>query len=198
MALPGQEFFSIDELSARWLVPPHQIAQWAAVGRLQMVTSIPPSEVRGGQIAGLVFVAVADLLPMFRRDRSGPTAMRLWRVKRPEDSDWMRITDPADGVEVAAADLLLERVEAARFENEHEIFGRPHGGGKFETKYDWDAFWRAVVIRVHAKGVHETLKEFVDELEGWFMTRSPTGDCPSDSVIRKRLSPLWRALRQED
>ncbi|TQE98170.1 MAG: hypothetical protein FKY71_15245, partial [Spiribacter salinus] len=35
------------------------------------------------------------------------------------------------------------------------------------------------------------LKQLTDERSDWFLQNSETGDCPSDSVIRKRLSPLW-------
>lgn len=202
MAIPRQEFFSLDELAARWTAQRYQIGQWAAQGGLDLVTGIPPVEAEGEELAGIVSVPGADLLPLFRRDGSGPEAVHLHRLRKIGEVDWRKISAPASGVLVAGADLLVTAQEAFRFENEHEIFGRRLernvGGGKFELRYDWDAFWRAVAVRVHAKGVPETLKEFVDEMEAWFMDASPTGDCPSDSVIRKRLSPLWRELRRGD
>lgn len=198
MAVLQRVFFTITEVAARWGCAPADIAGWAHHGQLEIVTGIGPVRCGDETVAGLVAISVADIMPMFRRSGCGPREMAVRRIRRPGETEWLIITEPSEGVIIAKYDLQIAAAEATRFENEHEIFGRSHGGGKFETKYDWDAFWRAVVIRVHAKGVPETLKEFVDELEGWFMTRSPTGDCPSDSVIRKRLSPLWRALRQED
>ncbi|NCM98315.1 MAG: hypothetical protein GW948_13870, partial [Rhodobacterales bacterium] len=103
---------------------------------------------------------------------------------------------PGDGVVVSVDDLMITADEVSRFETEKEIFGRAHGARGPEPKYNWDDFWRAVVVRVHEKGVPETLKEFTDEFSNWFMDKSAKGDCPSDSVIRKRLSPLWHQMRQ--
>lgn len=202
MGVLPRVFFSIPEVAARWGCAPADIAGWAHQGQLEIVTGIVPVECEGGTYAGLVAISAADITPMFRRSGTGPREMPVRRIKRPGEADWQLITDPAEGVMVSIEDLHITATEVARFEAEYEIFGKPRssgggGGGKFEPRYDWDAFWRAVVFRVHHKGVPETLKEFVDEFESWFMDQSPTGDCPSDSVIRKRLSPLWRTLRQD-
>lgn len=197
MPLPGQSLFSIDEVSARWIAAPHQVAQWAALDRLEVTTSIPPVHAGGEEVAGLVVVAMADLLPLFRRDGSGPTSMRLRRLRRVGEREWRTVSDPADGVMVAAGDLLIDVAEMGRFEDEHELMRRPHAGKGPEPKFDWDGFWRAVAIYVHEHGVPPTLKEFVATFEGWFMDQTNGAECPSDSVIRKKLSPLWNELRRE-
>ena len=197
MGLPRQEFFSLEELALRWTAQRHQIGQWAASGLLELVTSIAPVDAAGEELAGIVVVCAADLLPMFRRDGSGPDCMRLRRLKLRGEQQWRTIKPPEEGVLVCLADLVVSAQEAARFEAEHEVFGRPHGGKGPELKYDWDEFWRAVALRVHDRGVPGTLKEFTEEFSLWFMDRSPTGEIPSDSVIRKRLSPLWNELRRE-
>jgi len=197
MPLPGQSLFSIDEVSARWIAAPHQVAQWAAQERLEVTTSIPPVQAGGEEVAGLVVVAMADLLPMFRRDGSGPTSMRLRRLRRVGEREWRTVSDPADGVMVAAGDLLIDVAEMGRFEDEHELMRRPHAGKGPEPKYDWDGFWRAVAIYVHQHGVPPTLKEFTEGMSNWFLDQTNGAECPSDSVIRKKLSPLWNALRSE-
>ena len=197
MGLPRQEFYSLDELAARWTAQRHQIGQWAATGLLELVTGVGPVQAGDEQVAGIVVVCAADLLPMFRRDGSGPQSMLLRRLKYRGEHSWREVTAPQDGALVCLADLVVSAQEAARFEAEHEVFGRPHGGKGPELKYDWDEFWRAVALRVHDRGVPGTLKEFTEEFSLWFMDRSPTGEIPSDSVIRKRLSPLWNELRRE-
>ncbi len=103
----------------------------------------------------------------------------------------------ADGVVVAAGDLLIDVSEMGRFEEENELMRRAHAGKGPEPKFDWDGFWRAVAIYVHEHGVPPTLKEFVATFEGWFLDQSNGAECPSDSVIRKKLSPLWNELRRE-
>lgn len=199
MPLPGQILFSIDEVSARWIAAPHQVAQWAAQELLQVTTSIPPVQAGGEEVAGLVVVSMADLLPMFRRDGSGPTSMRLRRLRRVGEREWRTVSDPADGVMVAAGDLLIDVAEMGRFEDEHELMRRPHArkGPGPEPKYDWDGFWRAVAIYVHQHGVPPNLKDFTGAMMNWFLDQSQGAECPSDSVIRKKLSPLWRELRRE-
>lgn len=197
MALPGQSLFSIDEVAMRWIAQPHQIAQFGAQESIEVLTSISPVSAGNEQIAGLVVVAMADLLPMFRRDGSGPVQMRLRRLRRPSEKDWRVVTDPAEGVMVAAADLLIDVNEMLRFEDQHELVRRAHRGRGPEPKFDWDEFWRAVAVYVHEHGVPTTLKEFTEAMSNWFLDQSEGESCPSDSVIRKKLSPLWNELRSE-
>ncbi|WP_210877230.1 hypothetical protein [Roseovarius autotrophicus] len=197
MPLPGQSLFSIDEVSARWIAAPHQVAQWAAQERLEVVTSVGPVHAGDEDVAGLVVVAMADLLPMFRRDGSGPASMRLRRLRKIGEREWRMVSDPADGVMVAAGDLLIDVAEMGRFEEENDLMRRAHAGKGPEPKYDWDAFWRAMAIYVHQHGVPPTLKELTAAMSNWFLDQSDGKSSPSDSVIRKKLSPLWNQLRSE-
>ena len=197
MGLLPRVFFTMTEAAARWGYAPADIAGWAHQGQLEIVTGIAPVECDGETVAGLVAISVADILPMFRRSGNGPREMPVRRIRAQGDEAWLMTTRPVEGVVVSMDDLMITADEVSRFETQNEIFGRAHGARGPEPKYDWDEFWRAVAVRVHERGVPETLKEFTDELSNWFMDRSPTGDCPSDSVIRKRLSPLWHRLRQD-
>jgi len=38
----------------------------------------------------------------------------------------------------------------------------------------------------------------IAELQDWFAIHSKTGDVPEDSTIRKRIAPIWRAVRGND
>jgi hypothetical protein len=197
MATLSRVFFTISEAAARWGYSVADIAGWAHQGQLEIVTGIAPVQSGETTLAGIVVIAAADILPMFRRSGLGPRELAVNRLRLPQETEWRMITNPAEGVMVSFDDLMITALEMARFEIEHDIFGRKHAGRGPDPKYDWDAFWRAVAVRVHERGVPELLKEFVDEFSNWFMDQSPTGDCPSDSVIRKKLSPLWRQLRDE-
>jgi hypothetical protein len=196
MATLSRVFFTISEAAARWGYSVADIAGWAYLGQIEIVTGIAP--VKSGEtiLAGIVIVSAADIWPMFRRTGVGPRELAVIRLRLPQETEWQMITHPAEGVMVSFEDLMITAAEVTRFEIEHDIFGRKHAGKGPEPKYDWDAFWRAVAVRVHERGVPELLKEFVDEFANWFMDQSPAGDCPSDSVIRKKLSPLWRQLRE--
>ena len=58
--------------------------------------------------------------------------------------------------------------------------------------------WVHVLQRVHEQGLPETQREFVSEIQEWFIRRSPDGDAPDERTIRRRLTPAWRTLRAED
>jgi hypothetical protein len=66
------------------------------------------------------------------------------------------------------------------------------------STYDWDAMRVQVLQRVHEQGLPETQREFVNEIQEWFIRRSPDGDAPDERTIRRRLTPAWRTLRAED
>jgi len=99
---------------------------------------------------------------------------------------------------VSLDDLLILAEEVYRFEVEREIFGKAHKGKGPDPKFDWEEFWRAVAVLVHEKGVPTKLTDFTNEMADWFMDQSGGKKCPSNSVIRKKLSPLWNRLREED
>lgn len=198
MATLSRVFFTLSEVAARWGYSVADVAGWAHQGQLEIVTGIGTVESEGVTFAGLFVISAGDIMPMFRRSGTGPRELAVHRFRQAGEVEWRVITTPAEGVMVSLDDLMIMAVDVHRFEVEHDIFGKRHAGRGPDPKYDWDGFWRAVVLRVHEKGVPELLREFVDEFSNWFMTQSPTGECPSDSVIRKKLSPLWRKLRDED
>lgn len=195
MGVLPRVFFTITEAAAKWGYSPSDVAGWAHQGMLEVKTGIPPVQCGTETVAGLVVIPVADILPMFRRVGNGPREMTIRRVRAAGSTEWSLITSPEDGVTVSMDDLLIMADEVARFEDEHEIFGRPHASRGPEPRFEWDDFWRAVATRVHERGVPSQLKEMVDEFSNWFLDQTDGKACPSDSVIRKKLSPLWRSLR---
>jgi hypothetical protein len=198
MGVLPRVFFTMTEAAARWGYAPADIAGWAHQGQLEIVTGIAPVKCGEEPAAGLVAISVADILPMFRRSGTGPREMPVRRIRALGKDEWMVITEPAEGVIVYMDDLLILADEFHRFETENEIFGRPHAGKGPEPKFDWDGFWRAVALYVHEHGVPPTLKEFTEVMSNWFLDQSDGKSSPSDSVIRKKLSPLWNRLRQEE
>ena len=143
---------------------------------------------------GLVAVSSTDLMPMFLRDGSGQRFGRVRRVRRAAEQDWLYVTDPRDGLSVGTADLVLVTAEMNRFEQLHSILGRPAAAdvavpSSRPPKHDWDAMWVHVLQRDHEHGLPETQREFVSEIEEWFIRRSPDADSPDDRTIRRRLTP---------
>ncbi|MBK0327276.1 hypothetical protein I5535_08205 [Rhodobacteraceae bacterium F11138] len=86
--------------------------------------------------------------------------------------------------------------EAQRFEEEHDIFKRQGSTGP-SFKYEWEEMLMHVVLRVYQHGVPESQKEFVSELQEWFIRRSKDGEAPDERSIRRRISPIWQALRED-
>ena len=107
MGLPQRVFYPVHETAARWGCTVSDIAGWAAMGMLKVVTGIPPIACDEVRIAGLVQIEPADILPMFRRCGTGPQEAHLRRVRQLEGEDWLYITAPEDGVLVSKGDLMI-------------------------------------------------------------------------------------------
>ncbi|WP_258523873.1 hypothetical protein [Roseovarius sp. TE539] len=107
MGLPQRVFYSVYEAAARWGCTISDIAGWAAMGTLRIVTGIPPVACGDARIAGLVRIEPMDILPMFRRSEAGPREAQLRRVQPLEAQDWLYITAPEEGVAVSLGDLMI-------------------------------------------------------------------------------------------
>lgn len=194
--LPRRPFLSLAEAAGRWACAPRDIAGWAAEGQIELLASIPPVRAGPETLSGIVAVSAAELLSLFRIDGAGPRAVPLRRARPLEEGAWRVITDPAEGVPIEAADLMIRAEELARFEREHELGPKCAQPGP-EPRYDWDAMWVQVVRRIHEQGLPESQAEFVGEMQEWFARRSETGDAPDERTLRRRLTPVWRALRED-
>lgn len=198
MALPPRAFFTLHETASRWGCTIADIAGWAAVGKLDIVTGIPLAICGTEKVSGKVFVSPMDMLPLFRRSGTGPTSIKLLRVKPDPGADWIYVTEPADGVEVSIADLLIGGRDVLRFEDEYDLLRRIGGGTGALSPYDWEGMYVAMIKRIHEHGLPATQAELIGELQEWFGNVAESGDVPDESTIRRRLRPFWRALRGEN
>ncbi|GAA0304946.1 hypothetical protein [Rhodovulum strictum] len=198
MALPPRAFFTLHETASRWGCTIADIAGWAAVGKLDIVTGIPLAICGTEKVSGKVFVSPMDMLPLFRRSGTGPTSIKLLRVKPDPGADWIYVTEPADGVDVSIADLLISGQDVLRFEDEYDLLRRIGGGTGALSPYDWEGMYVAMIKRIHEHGLPATQAELIGELQEWFGNVAESGDVPDESTIRRRLRPFWRALRGEN
>jgi hypothetical protein len=196
MGLPPRVFYTLSEVTARWDCSLADLAGWATAGHFDIVTALPPTEVGGASIAGFVAVSVTDILPMFRRCGTGPATRVLCRVRPLEGNDWVVLPAPRHAVEVALADLLIMAADVRRFEEDCELLRRPPGRGGPGTNYDWDGMYVAIIRRVHEHGVPVSQADWVSEVQDWFVIRSEGAAVPDERTIRRRLTPIWRALRE--
>jgi hypothetical protein len=168
--------------------------------RLELVTSIPPVRTEHGELAGIAIVPAADVLRLFRRCGTGPAELQLRRLADPATKRVAIITDPAEGITIATADLLITRREVERFEEDCGLLRKevptpaPSGSRGRQPAYEWDAFWSAVVRMVHDRGLPERQEDLVRDLIDWFESRGG-GAVPDESTIRKKIKPLWQEMR---
>lgn len=197
MALPPRYAYPLYEVAIRWSCTLPDLAEWAAMGQFDLVTGVPLVYCDDAPVAGMVALQGADMIPMFRRDGTGPSEVRVYRVKPLDEPDagFRFVSRPASGLVVHRADILITAADVKRFEETHELVRKPSSAAS-TTKYDWDAMYVAVMKRIHEHGLPETQAEFVGEFQEWFARRDPNGEAPDERTVRRRLNPIWRALRE--
>ena len=194
MKLPRREFFTVHEVAARWGCTIADIAGWSATGSFEILTGIPPVKCADRIVAGEVIVSAFDILPMFRRCGTGPQFSRLCRVRTRGENEWLLITDPAAGMEVSVADLLIAGKQVQQFEDRNLLFSRISGGTGSVSPYDWEGMLQALALRIHDKGVPTSQGELVAEMQEWFVAQSEGREVPDERSIRRRITPVWRGL----
>jgi hypothetical protein len=173
LALPPRVFFTLLETASRWNCTIADIAGWAAVGRLNILTSINYARCGDEIVAGIVTIPALDLTQLFRRCGSGSVDGRVQRIKPSGAADFKFITAPVEGITVAS------------------------GGGGSGSDYDWEGMMLALIKRVYDHGLPATQAELVAEMQSWFAERSDGKGIPDERGIRRRVTPVWRTLRQE-
>lgn len=196
MALPPRVYFTLYEAAARWDCTLADIAGWASVGRFDIVTAIAPVTSGSQIVAGYVVVSVTDILQMFRRCGTGPTKSFLRRVRLKGQEDWIMIADPAERIEVTLADLLIMADNVRRFEADFDLLRRPTSHIGSTARYDWDGMYIALMVRIHDQGLPATQAEWLGEVQDWFVANSEDGEVPDERTIRRRLTPIWKSLRE--
>jgi hypothetical protein len=194
MKLPKREFHTVHEVAARWGYTIADVAGWSAAGHFDILTGIPPAMCGDKIVAGEVIIAAFDILPMFRRSGTGPQTAWVRRVRIKGQTDWMLITDPAGGVEVSIADLLISGQQMYRFEDKNQMFHRVSGSTGSVSPYDWEGMLQALVLRIYERGLPASQGELVAEMQEWFVEHSDGNDVPDERSIRRRITPIWRAL----
>lgn len=195
MALPPRVHFTLHEAAGRWDCSLADIAGWASVGRFDIVTAIPPVMREGQWIAGFVAVFVPDIMQMFRRCGTGPTKCRLWRVRPLDQDEWVVLPEHAVGIEVVLGDLLIMADVVRRFESECDLLRRPASHIGSTARYDWEGMYITLMVRIHDQGLPATQAEWLGEVQEWFVANGDGGEVPDERTIRRRLTPIWKALR---
>lgn len=198
MPLPAIAFYSIYEVSARWGCSAPDVAGWAAAGQLRAVIGIEPVHCGEEMRGGLVEVSIAELMPLFRRSGPSDATCRLKRILPPGTETWLRVTDPPHGILVRATDLMFPAEALHKFEEERDLFRRSSHGTGAGARYDWEAMTIWLFRRLNERGFPASQTALVSEVQDWFIANCTSGDVPEESTIRKRIAPIWRAVRGSD
>ncbi|MDT8854700.1 hypothetical protein RNZ50_06585 [Paracoccaceae bacterium Fryx2] len=174
------------------------MAGWAAAGKLRITTGICMVRCGDTVIAGQVTISPMEVLPLFRRCGTGPAVGTVRRIMAHGSTEWQIITDPAAGIPVAVADMLILAEDFHAFEEEYGIARRVPAGPGATSPYDWDGMIVALVVRIVDHGLPTTQAELVAEMQEWFADQSGGKKMPDSRSIRRRITPIWRALRRED
>ena len=193
MSLPPRALYSLIEVSARWGCTIADIVEWAFAGHLEILVAIPPTRFGGVLHADLVAVAPSDVLRMCRRFGVAHDEILILRVRGPGTENWSVAHSPEEGLLIDLHDLMITADTLGKFEDRHGVFRRTGAGPA--TKYDWEAFYAELMIRIHERGLPASLTELVADMQEWFVQTSADGDAPDESTIRKRISPIWHQLR---
>lgn len=198
MGLPMRAYYTVQDVAIRWECGLDDLAGWAATGRIDIVTTIAPFMQDGRIYADFVVIPVTDLRGMFRCSTCGPARRPIRRFRVPGETDWIMIADPEDHIGVELADLLIMADEVHRFETEHGLSRRKGGDpGGAPVRYDWEGLFAMLIGRVHLEGIPATQAELIAIAQDWFAQNAPSGDVPDERTMRRRLSPIWRTLREE-
>lgn len=207
--LPPRSFHCLTEVSARWSVTPFDVIGWSTEGLLALSIALQPAKTGpADMVAGLVDVEAPLLLPLFRRHGTPSPRITIRRVKSSaEGFQW--ITEPADGVPITAADVLVKRAEMLRFEEQYglfnsrqtEMFGedekprRRRAGPGAPARYDWDRFYGALARRIHDHGIPKTQSELVREMLSWYESQN-FDHVPDESSVANKVRAAWRELHR--
>ncbi len=197
MAFPAQYFYSILEVAGRWGCTQTEVVNWAISGELDLVAGFSPILFGDQPAAGLLVVSASDVRPLFRP--FGKTEKKVFpKQARPEGPDALKlITDPACGVRLTAADIMITSKEIDRFEEAHSISRTRSAGPGSPTKYDWEAFHFALFKRIFQRGFPTQQRELVLEMQEWFIANSADGEAPDESTIRRRIKAICQELKPD-
>jgi hypothetical protein len=185
MAFPAQYFYSIPDVAGRWGCSQTEVVNWAIVGELDLVAGFSPILFGDEPAAGLLVVSAADVRPLFRPFGKAAKKVCL-KQARPAGSETLRlITEPARGVRLTAADIMITAREIDRFEEAHGIGRTRSAGPGAPGRYNWEGFhWPCSSASTRA--------DFRCSSVAW-LPRCRTGSSPIRPMARHRTRARYAA-----
>lgn len=197
MPLPQRAFYTVQEAALRWECSLGDLAGWAAVDKLEIVTAIRPVIQDGHVHAGFVVVPVADIMGLFWPGSGGPETASLRRIRPVGTEEWILIERDADYVQVHLGSLMIAVEEMQRFETANGLMRRLTVNNGAPSRHSWEGVLAFLIHRVHAEGVPATQGELIAIAQDWFAEHSEGGEIRDESTIRRRLGPIWKSLQED-
>lgn len=197
MAFPAQYFYSILEVAGRWGCTQTEVINYALSDEISLVAGFSAVKFGTDCAAGLMHVPGSEVRALFRPYGKGAKKIYMTQARRSPGEDWKTITEPARGVRLTAADIMITSKEIDRFEEAHNIGRTRSAGPGTPTKYDWEAFHFALFKRIFQRGFPLQQRELVLEMQEWFIANSADGEAPDESTIRRRIKAICQELKPD-
>jgi hypothetical protein len=194
MAFPAQVFYSVLEVSVRWGCSLTQVVNYAIADEIDLVTGVSRVMFGEERASGLICVPGCEVRPLFPPFGKAAKKIYATHARLLSGDPWKAITEPARGLRLTAADIMITAKEIDRFEEDHGIGRTRSVGPGAPLKYDWDGFYIAVLKRLYAEGFPTRQRDLVVEMQQWFIANSADGDAPDESTIRRRIQAVWKEL----
>lgn len=197
MRFPPRSYVTIQELSVRWAALPYVIIGWAIDGHFSLAAAFPPARVDGRVLSGVMHIAPVDVFSLFRPKGRSATAM-IRRVQETPGAEWLWISEPAEGIGIATADVLVPWADVAQFEARYGLAAgnipKRKGGPGAPARYDWDRFFIALCKRIHNEGLPPTQADLIKTMQDWFDDSFGPDNTPDESTIRRKVQAIWKEL----
>ena len=101
---------------------PIDIVGWAMGGLLALSAALSP--IRTGtsrMLSDIVEIAGSDVMPLFRPDGARLESVAIRRIRAQGETEWQLVSEPLEGIAVAAPEVIATRAEIERFERQHDL-----------------------------------------------------------------------------
>lgn len=201
--------YGLAELCQRWEVSELDIANFVVAGELTLSVTAAGMRIEEGSIER---VDDGDWFRIPERTRyfTGTLDLRsedAWSIitfgvasvthfKAAADS-YIRVSSrdgEHDYCDLGKERLVVSQAELRRFEAAQQaeipagaVAPQPGRRGP-APKYDWDAFWHEIAIRLYKEGLPAQKDDLVEQMLQWFEDH---GGAPDASYVRKKIKPFW-------
>ena len=89
---------------------------------------------------------------------------------------------------------MITASEMERFEAAHGVRPGRELRARRAGQIRLGRFYVALMRRLFNDGMPATLRDLVVEMQEWFIAKSPVGEAPDESTIRRRIQAVWQEL----